>query len=501
MEQVKKVRPTLKLLRAAPLAGLVLAMMAGNSAQALPIFARQTGMACLSCHTVYPELTHFGRMFKLNGYQLDNLKDIQVTTDDGELMLSLPPIPGWALFVQSDYTVLKKPLPDSQIPNATSQSSQVGFPQQVSLLWGGKIAPHFGAFAQLTYGYGSGTINIDNTDMRFANNFILPDKKKLTYGLSLNNSPGLQDLYNTTASFGFPYVLPGNAGVGLAGAGFSAPQLQAALAYKVVGLTGYVMWNEELYGELGFYHHSPQGKLGNPITKVSGPLDSQSQGVLANNAPYLRIAYEKDIDAFALEVGTQIANFKLFPGAGTVGALPADSPGALGGPTNDYKDVSFDTQLQYVGENHIGEFHVTHIHESITNGAGFAAGGTANPTDSLNFLEVDATYYYKRKIGASLALVNTSGSADAGLYPGAAGGPTLGAVVGGTPLGVVTSAANKPDTNSYIAEVNYLPWLNVKLTAQYTHYTKFNGGSTNYDGAGRNASDNDTMYLNMWFAF
>jgi hypothetical protein len=52
-----------------------------------------------------------------------------------------------------------------------------------------------------------------------------------------------------------------------------------------------------------------------------------------------------------------------------------------------------------------------------------------------------------------------------------------------------------------MGELNYLPWLNVKLSLQYTHYSKFNGGSTNYDGFGRNASDNDTLYLLLWFAY
>ncbi|HTX05364.1 MAG TPA: hypothetical protein VMD06_06015, partial [Steroidobacteraceae bacterium] len=78
-----------------------------------------------------------------------------------------------------------------------------------------------------------------------------------------------------------------------------------------------------------------------------------------------------------------------------------------------------------------------------------------------------------------------------GLYPAPApGGP-----------GVVTSANGSPDTQGVIGEVNYLPWLNVKLSVQYTHYAKFNGGGADYDGLGRNASDNDTLYLLLWFAY
>ena len=48
------------------------AFLAGGvgPAQALPSFARQTGQPCAVCHTVFPELTPFGRRFKIGGYAL-----------------------------------------------------------------------------------------------------------------------------------------------------------------------------------------------------------------------------------------------------------------------------------------------------------------------------------------------------------------------------------------------------------------------------------------------
>ena len=41
-------------------------------ALALPAFARQTGQNCVACHAggQFPELTPFGRMFKLTGYTM-----------------------------------------------------------------------------------------------------------------------------------------------------------------------------------------------------------------------------------------------------------------------------------------------------------------------------------------------------------------------------------------------------------------------------------------------
>src|SRR3974390_1311702 len=39
-----------------------------TTADAIPVFARQTGHNCQACHISYPELTADGREFKLNGY-------------------------------------------------------------------------------------------------------------------------------------------------------------------------------------------------------------------------------------------------------------------------------------------------------------------------------------------------------------------------------------------------------------------------------------------------
>ena len=38
--------------------------------EALPSYARQTGQPCAACHTAFPELTPFGRRFKIGGYTL-----------------------------------------------------------------------------------------------------------------------------------------------------------------------------------------------------------------------------------------------------------------------------------------------------------------------------------------------------------------------------------------------------------------------------------------------
>src|ERR1022692_2816047 len=49
------------------LAGLLTVCFA-PPAEALPSFARQTGQPCGTCHTDFPGLTPYGRLFKLGGY-------------------------------------------------------------------------------------------------------------------------------------------------------------------------------------------------------------------------------------------------------------------------------------------------------------------------------------------------------------------------------------------------------------------------------------------------
>jgi hypothetical protein len=462
-------------------AAACLFMMCTPAAWAVPSFARQTGMACEACHTVYPELTHFGRVFKANGYVLDNLKQVRDVDAKKNELLALAQIAPLSIMAQVSYTQIKTGLPDLGDPALPSkgQNGTASFPQQLSLFYAGKIAPHFGAFFQVTYANDSGTFGIDNTDLRFADVAVLPDDRSLIYGVSLNNNPTVQDLWNSTPAFGFPFAASNATVSPLAGA-----QIDGALAQSVAGLTAYAFWNEALYGEVGVYRSAKQGSL-NTVTGAAGPLDGTASNVISGVAPYWRVAYEHNWDRHSIEVGMYGAEFRLFPG-GAPGA-----PVPLEGPLNRFNDVAEDFQYQYTGEQHLVTVAGTHIHENMTLDASFASGAVANASDSLNTTRFWATYYYHRKIGGTLGYFSTTGSSDASLYP---------AEVPGGP-GVITSANGAPDTRGWIAEVNYLPWLNTKISAQYTRYTKFNGGSTNYDGVGRSASGNDTWYLLLWFAY
>ena len=442
----------------------LLAVLAVPTAKAVPSFARQTGMACEACHTVWPELTHFGRVFKANGYVLDSLKQVRGVTAQREEILSLAQLPPLSLMVQVAYTQLAKPYTDADPAVAgNSQNGNVAFPQQISLFYAGKISDHGGAFIQLTYGNDGGTIGIDNTDIRFAESKVLPGDQSLIYGISLNNNPTVQDLWNTTPAFGFPYAASN------IGAGYGAStQIDGTRGQDVAGLTAYAWWNESLYGELGVYKTARQGH--------AGPLDSTAGGgVISGTAPYWRLAYEHNWGRHSLEAGLYGMNWKILPG-------PAGSP--LAGPTDDFKDVAQDVQYQYMGDQHLFSVTATRIHEKQTLNAAYAEGvasegatGAGQIDNDLTTLRATGTYYYKRKIGGSFSYFSTTGSTDSIIAP------------------------DGPDTKGWIAELSYMPWLNTKFSVQYTNYSKFNGLSDNIDGAGRKASDNNTFYILAWLSY
>src|SRR5437660_11142657 len=63
--------------------------------EVIPSFSRQTGLACNQCHTTFPQLTAFGRRFKLNGYTLTRLQMVEAgDTANRSLKINLiPPVP------------------------------------------------------------------------------------------------------------------------------------------------------------------------------------------------------------------------------------------------------------------------------------------------------------------------------------------------------------------------------------------------------------------------
>ena len=164
-----------------PLAAAGLAITLAAPAHAVPSFTDQTGMSCQSCHVggLGPQLTPFGRKFKIDGYTMRTKAAIPV-----------------AAMAIASFTHTKKD--QNPPPDHFSANDNFAFDQGSVFLAGG-IGSHFGGFAQVTYDGVGRQWSWDNLDLRAVTKGKLFGQDA-TFGLSVNNSPTVQDPWNTLAA-------------------------------------------------------------------------------------------------------------------------------------------------------------------------------------------------------------------------------------------------------------------------------------------------------------
>ncbi len=212
-----------------------------QEASALPSFARQTGQPCATCHTAFPELTPYGREFKLRGY-----------TAGGVPLAKAPPI---AVMIQGpQFEHFQKNL--DAAPTADTHTNNNVVLNQASLFYGGTVYGNLGAFVQATYDGVAHTVALDNTDIRYADTAKVFGSD-FVYGIDVNNNPTVQDVWNTTPAWGIPYI--GSA----TGPAFGPPatMLEGAFAGQVGGAGVYTWWHNMVYAEVTGYRTLSTGMM------------------------------------------------------------------------------------------------------------------------------------------------------------------------------------------------------------------------------------------------
>ena len=225
-----------------------LATLNPTSVRAVPSFARQTGLPCSGCHYTPPELNPAGRKFKLLGY-VDKDKETKTVTDEPkkrhaglDLLSSLP----LSAMFETSLTATKTPQPGTQ-------NGSFEFPQDVSVFLAGAWATHVGSFLQVTYNTQDDHFSIDNTDIRYANKTEC-GRQGTRLRRDLNNNPAVEDLWNDTPAWGFPWIASDSAPTPTA-----APIIDGALAQDVAGIGGYAMWDNHLYVDGTIYRSDHVG--------------------------------------------------------------------------------------------------------------------------------------------------------------------------------------------------------------------------------------------------
>jgi hypothetical protein len=374
-----------------------------------------------------------------------------------------------AFMVQGGFSRSDAPQPDKPAPHAaTNDNLSV---DQVSLFYGGRIYDHVGAFAQVTYDGDARQTNWDNLDVRYARPIKIAGTDAVI-GMSLNNNPTVQDLWNSTPAWSFPYISSP-----LVPAPGAATLIEGGLAQTVLGATVYAMIHDHVYVEAGVYHNIGDRWLGNlGLTAGDNPHVS---GV----APYWRVAYQIPGDRHYWSFGTFGMSAKLQPDL-TVPDL------------DRFTDTGLDATYQYTdGGVYSLNVNAAYIHEDRNLIATFNAGGADSPSSKLNTTRLDASFAYRQTWSAGVGLFDIRGNSDQTLYaPGQFTGSNNGS----------------PDTRGYILQFECVPlgkmqswgrpWVNVRVGVQYTGYLRYNGGSSNYDGFGRSATQNNSLFLFSWMA-
>jgi hypothetical protein len=460
------------------------------TASAVPSYARQTGQPCATCHTAFPELTPYGRQFKLMGYTSGGTRcnDGSAKSDETQVPLALMSLP-------ATFTGVKNSANQAAMGQASNISNDAWYPGQQSVFVAGQLYCDVGAFAQMTYDPVGKVFTWDNVDIRYAKTGVI-NGTSVVYGITANNNPSVQDAWNTAPAWVFPYM---DTAIGPAPA-FGTMLGTSAFGQQVGGAGAYVWINSSIYAEFSAYGNLSRREL----TNLNGGFDG-TVNRFDGMAPYWRLAYEKTWDKNSLMFGTSgmYANQKM-----GVDAQTSDQLNSLfkAGVTDPTLNIGFDTQYQWIGEEHAVTLRAAYIWQRKKNTAENAAlaevnAGVpntyqlANTSDTLNDFNISASYIYDRKISFTAGYFNTWGTTDVGLYQNAIG----------------TSANGSPDSRYYKFDLAYLPfmnggpdiwpWFNARIGIQYTHYDKFDGTWNNVDGSGLKAGGNDTVYVYTWLMF
>ena len=432
----------------------LLSLLISTHAEAMPSFTRQTGQACSACHTQSfgANLTPFGRDFKLGGYTLGGGTGTNA---------KIPPI---SAMIVGSFTNTQKDQPDGTLLPGYNKNNNFTF-DEASLFYAGRVYGKVGAFIQGTYNGYEDKLEMDNTDIRFADQLELADTP-ITYGVSLNNNPTVQDLWNTTPVWGFPYTgSPVQPSIG------ASPLIDGALGSQVGGASAYTMINNLLYLEAGAY-----GSFSSNFQRGFG-IGAADRLSLDGPAPYWRAALQHTWQGHYVSLGHYGMSADVIPMRDrTFGA-------------DHYTDVAVDATYQFLANpKHIFEIKSTYIYEDQRLSATRQSAG--DPTTGKTYLtafKINTAYTFDQTYGITFAFNKINGSHS----------PVF------NDVGTIVDQT-RPNSEFYTAELVYVPfgksnsilnpWLNLRTSLQYIGYSQANGTHSL-------ASHNNTFMINGWLAF
>ena len=437
-----------------------------ETADAVPSFARQTGYYCSTCHTAQPELTPFGRQFKLNGYTQGGTRCGDIRKISGNSMSD----PEWSganlsMWMLPSFNELREGSACFPASLPYLPANNILDFSDASVFFNGQLYCNLGIFSQFSYSstgspQGTGQIFWDNTELRYSRQ-IQGSRKRRRLGCYRQQQP------RACRTSGIPFLHGPFPGCPRHSVQFlpDAPgtMIEGQFAQRSYSAGAYVWVNNMFYAELSGYRAYDWN-----MQQATGfsPIDGQAR--IDGVAPYWQLAVEKTWNEQSLMVGTYGMAASQMPT--TVGTGLLTFPGY----TDKFTDVAVDAQYQYIGPIHTFTARAYFIQEwqklDATYFGGLASGapGASKPDQTLSSFNVSASYIYDRHISFTADYFDVRGSSDA-VYWG----------------GGLSSNNSRPDTNGVSIDLAYIPfpyggpdlwpWLNARIGILYTHFIKYDG--------------------------
>ena len=432
-------------------------LLGSKQAYAIPSFSAQTGQPCSACHVgaFGPQLKPYGRDFKLGGYTASDRPDDNIVDNWYERFTTS---------IWSSFNRTNKDMPPSPGGVGYGPNNNFSF-DQGAVYFGGRITPHIGAIQEVSYDGAERGVFWDALDLRYSHDGEMFGEDA-TYGVTLGNQLGNTSVWNSTPPNAFPYNVSRI---------ISTPQgslIDDTLNGQIIGPGAFLMWNNLIYADASVYF---------PLSHNFDQAVGNTQGdKYVSPIPFWHLALQKEFD-----------HHEQYAQIGTFGAVADRQPGndQSTGQRDHITDIAAEANYQWMADMHnMLSLHATYIHENQDLKASSVLFGT-NDNNHLNIFRADATYTIDDTWVPSIQFFKVTGSKDANLYNGAT---TDSYITSNTDSGSPNSAGftfdlgyvpfGKPDSSVY--------WGNMRIAAQYTAYTEYNGTT-------HNASDNNTLFINF----
>lgn len=347
------------------LASVIVAVTFASEASALPVFARQTGMACSACHFQhFPMLNDFGRSFKAAGFTLMGAQTkVEGVQSDN---LSIPEVLNMGVLTTAGYVKTNAAVPSSAVRalgynNDGNGTVYVpGTNGELSLFFGGHVSENVGFLAEFgmvgAAGLGSAKLPVlyeVAEDTRAGVVLFTTDAQGASYGF---------EELNTGANAVHTMLFVGGDANGSVAPALSAQQY-IGTATAATGAAIVVNSSKGFINLTKFHRVGPADLRGGGASSPAGA--SQTGATLGST--YLRVAGTFDIAGWDSGIGIQSWSGSSADNTATAGALA------------DTKATAIDGQMQgAVGKMPLGIYaSYARAPSGTTNGNVYNVGGIA----------------------------------------------------------------------------------------------------------------------------